>query len=189
MGWLGEKTRTSAIADVLTQKAEVIEIQLSPIFDKAVKRTMHSMTIEPDSERSIKLPKIKHFKVRHDLETKMLGLINEERAKQNLPPLQADSAMAAVAREHSEDMFTRGYFSHISPEGQTPDERIREHHIGFIVAGENLALAQTLSIAHTGLMNSPGHRANILQRSFGRVGIGIIDGGIYGLMITQEFRN
>lgn len=51
------------------------------------------------------------------------------------------------------------------------------------------ALAPTLSQAHTGLMNSPGHRANILNNGFGRVGIGILDAGIYGLMITQNFRN
>jgi uncharacterized protein YkwD len=62
-------------------------------------------------------------------------------------------------------------------------------HIRFINAGENLALAQTLQIAHTNLMNSPGHRANILSPAFGRLGIGILDGGYYGIMISQEFRN
>ena len=53
----------------------------------------------------------------------------------------------------------------------------------------DLAHAATLSIAHSGLMNSPGHRANILRPEFGRVGIGIMDGGEYGLMITQNFRD
>ena len=52
-----------------------------------------------------------------------------------------------------------------------------------------LALARTLDMAHTGLMNSPGHRANILNPAFGRVGIGILDGGRHGLMVTQTFRN
>jgi uncharacterized protein YkwD len=56
-------------------------------------------------------------------------------------------------------------------------------------AGENLALAPTLTIAHEGLMNSPGHRANILQKKFGRVGIGVMEGGFHRLMITQNFRN
>jgi uncharacterized protein YkwD len=46
-----------------------------------------------------------------------------------------------------------------------------------------------LELAHINLMNSPGHRANILQPSFGRLGIGILDGGFYGLMISQEFRD
>ena len=103
--------------------------------------------------------------------------------------LKADPALTAVARQHSKDMFARGYFSHITPGGKDPFDRMREAGITFIAAGENLALAQTLTIAHNGLMNSPGHRANILSPQYGRVGIGIMDGGIYGLMISQEFRN
>ena len=59
--------------------------------------------------------------------------------------------------------------------------------IKFISAGENLAYAPTVEIAHQGLMNSPGHRENILRPSFGRVGIGVIDGGVYGKMFTQDF--
>ena len=54
-------------------------------------------------------------------------------------------------------------------------------------AGENLALAPTTEFAHEGLMNSPGHRANILNGQFRRVGIGVLDGGIYGKMFVQEF--
>jgi uncharacterized protein YkwD len=64
-----------------------------------------------------------------------------------------------------------------------------ESNVRFLTAGENLALAQTVTVAHTGLMNSPGHRANILRPQFGRVGIGIMDGGMRGLMVSQEFRN
>jgi uncharacterized protein YkwD len=66
---------------------------------------------------------------------------------------------------------------------------MKAHNINYIAAGENLALAQTVEIAHMGLMNSPGHRANILNPKFGRIGIGIMDGGIYGIMVTQNFRN
>ncbi len=68
-------------------------------------------------------------------------------------------------------------------------DRMREANVRFVDAGENLALAPTVQVAHRGLMNSPGHRANILYPQFGRVGIGIMDGGIRGLMISQEFRN
>jgi uncharacterized protein YkwD len=66
---------------------------------------------------------------------------------------------------------------------------MRAKKVKFLTAGENLSLARTLIMAHEGLMNSPGHRANILQPAFGRVGIGILDGGIYGIMVTQNFRN
>ena len=97
--------------------------------------------------------------------------------------------MTKLARAHSNDMFVRGYFAHNTPEGKNPFDRMKEARISYLAAGENLALAQTLEIAHTGLMNSPGHRANILNPAFGRLGIGIMDGGFYGLMISQEFRN
>jgi uncharacterized protein YkwD len=66
---------------------------------------------------------------------------------------------------------------------------MHQSNVQFLTAGENLALAPTLSVAHTGLMNSPGHRANILRAQFGRVGIGIIDGGMRGFMVSHEFRN
>ncbi|HEY0432465.1 MAG TPA: CAP domain-containing protein, partial [Chitinophagaceae bacterium] len=117
------------------------------------------------------------------------SLVNEERAKQGLRPLAPDPELTNVARAHSQDMFARGYFAHISPEGKSPFDRMDQAHVQYNTAGENLALAHSLTIAHNGLMNSPGHRANILNPAFGRVGIGILDGGFYGLMVSQEFRN
>ncbi|MBA4139905.1 MAG: hypothetical protein H0X70_05290, partial [Segetibacter sp.] len=149
-----------------------------------------SMTVEPTSEKSVKLPfTVTKYKVRPDLEARMLDLVNEERAKAGLKPLKPDPEIQVVARKHSADMFARGYFSHINPDGEDPFDRMRKGGIRFLAAGENLALAQTLTIAHNGLMNSPGHRANILQPAFGRLGIGILNSGIHGLMITQNFRN
>jgi uncharacterized protein YkwD len=184
------QARDSKIAGVLTAQVEKVEDKLAPVFDEAVKRTMSRLTVEPESKESIKLPyTVQNPKVREDLEVEMLVLVNEERAKEGLHALQPDSEIREVARAHSADMFRRGYFSHINPDGKDPFDRIKAAHVNFISAGENLALARTLRIAHTGLMNSPGHRANILRKSFGRVGIGIMDGGIYGIMVTQNFRN
>jgi uncharacterized protein YkwD len=119
----------------------------------------------------------------------MLGLVNQDRQAQGLQPLAPDPELTEVARRHSADMFARGYFAHETPDGLTPFDRMRAADVRFLIAGENLALAPTVSVAHTGLMNSPGHRANILRPQFGRVGIGIMDGGVRGLMVSQEFRN
>ena len=119
----------------------------------------------------------------------MLQMVNGERAKKGLQPLQADTALAMAARAHSQDMFARGYFSHYTPEGKSPAGRLHDDDIDFLTVGENLALATTLRIAHDGLMHSPGHRANILNPAFTKIGIGILDGGIHGLMISQEFKN
>ncbi len=186
---LSEEVRESRIATQLATEVEKIESRLSPALDN-VNRSISKLTIDPGSDKFIKLGfKIENPKPRPDLEAQMLELVNNERQKVGLKALKADPEIAKVARKHSKDMFSRGYFSHISPEGATPLDRIRKANINFLAAGENLALAQTLRLAHTGLMNSPSHKANILHKSFGRLGIGILDGGIYGIMVTQNFRN
>src|SRR5258705_2468365 len=118
-----------------------------------------------------------------------MHLDTRERFAAGPNPLTADPELTQVARRHSADMFARAYFAHDTPEGRDPFDRMREAGVRFSTAGENLALAPTVQIAHTGLMNSPGHRANILQKDFGRVALGIMDGGIRGIMVSQEFRN
>lgn len=180
----------SVIANNFAMQADWLDEKISPVFDKAVNQSINKLTVEPESDEIIKLPfKTENFKERPDLEARMLLLVNEERRKAGLQPLVADTAMQQVALAHSADMFKRGYFAHLTPEGRDPFDRMRAAHIRFYLAGENLALAQTLAIAHQSLMNSPGHRENILRTGFGRLGIGILDGGVYGIMISQEFRN
>jgi len=150
---------------------------------------MNSLTVTPSSGETVDLTFTYSKAVpRPSLEAAMLQMVNQERAKAGIKPLKADPELAIVARAHSDDMFKRGYFAHVNPEGKDPFDRMKDAHIRFLTAGENLALAQTLQIAHKNLMNSPGHRANIMNPAFGRLGIGILDGGFYGLMISQEFR-
>ncbi|HHX74021.1 MAG TPA: hypothetical protein GX699_03870 [Firmicutes bacterium] len=117
----------------------------------------------------------------------MLGLVNAERAKAGLAPLKVDMALVKLARLKSEDMIKNGYFAHQSPTYGSPFEMMKAAGITYRIAGENLAGAPTVERAHSGLMNSPGHRANILRPSFTHVGIGIVSGGPYGMMFTQMF--
>lgn len=187
---INHETRDSRWATELAMQSEWVNKKLAPVFDAAVRHTMNSLTVDPHANKKVPLGfTYDKAEVRPFLEMKMLELVNRERTKEGLPPVKADPEMTKVARAHSRDMFVRGYFAHDTPEGKTPFDRMRAAGIQFTAAGENLALAQTLEIAHTNLMNSPGHRANILHPSFGRLGIGILDGGFYGLMISQEFRN
>ena len=188
---LQESLRESRVANRLAVFTDDLETALAPIFQKAIEQTLtRRITINPGSEETYQLPyKVTEYRPRPDLEAGMLELINQERAMGGLSPLEADPEMREVAIKHSADMFSRGYFSHNTPEAKTPFDRMREEDVRFRTAGENLALAPTLQIAHTGLMNSPGPRANILRPQFGRVGIGILDGGRRGLMVTQNFRN
>ena len=187
---LSERTRDSALVNRLAVYAEQLEGELRPVFGDAIARTLNLLTIRPDSNERVELPfKVQNPRPRPDLEKQMLDLVNKERQANGLNPLAPDPELTEVARAHSADMFARGYFAHDTPEGLSPFDRMHAANVRFTTAGENLALAPTLMLAHTGLMNSPGHRANILRREFGRVGIGVMDGGMRGLMISQEFRN
>lgn len=184
-----QSTSESKIADKLSASIEKVETRFAPVLNN-VNRSISRVTVKPGVQKFVELNfKVKDPKIRPDLEAEMLKMVNSEREKIGLKALKADPELVPVARAHSTDMFARGYFSHISPEGATPFDRIKKENVSFLAAGENLALAQTLTIAHRGLMNSPGHKANILHKSFGRLGIGIMDGGVYGIMVTQVFRN
>lgn len=187
---LSGRTRDSAFVNRLAVYAEQLEGQLRPVFAEAIQRSLNLLTIRPDSNERVELPfKVENTRPRPDLEKQMLDLVNRERVAAGLKPLEADPELTEVARRHSADMFARGYFAHDTPEGLSPFDRMRAANVRFGTAGENLALAPTIPVAHTGLMNSPGHRANILRPEFGRLGIGVMDGGMRGLMVSQEFRN
>ena len=184
------RARESALVNRLAVYAQRLEAALHPVFAEAVAHTLNLLTVQPESHERVELPYTVSKSVpRPELETRMLDLVNEERAKAGLRPLALDPELTPVARSHSADMFARGYFAHDTPEGRDPFDRIRAAKVSFLTAGENLALAPTVMVAHNGLMNSPGHRRNILDPQFGRVGIGIMDGGMRGLMVTQNFRN
>ncbi len=182
--------RKSKLANSLAIQSSWIDEKLSPVFDEAINKSINKLTIHPKSNETVKLNfTVSNPIARSDLETQMLIMVNEERRKAGLPELKPEPDLTKVARTHSKDMFTRGYFSHYTLEGKSLADRLRAGGVGFLNAGENLALAPTIQLAHYNLMNSPGHRANILNRSFGRLGIGILDGGIRGLMVTQNFKN
>ena len=120
-------------------------------------------------------------------EAAMLDLLNSERTAVGLPRLDVDAELTAVARLHGIEMFNEGYFSHQSPNSGTPFDRLDSRGITYQVAGENLAFAPTVERAHDGLMDSDGHRANILEGGYRRVGIGVIVSDSHGMMFVQVF--
>jgi uncharacterized protein YkwD len=122
-------------------------------------------------------------------ETALFDLLNDERQQAGLSPLQWDERLRDVGRAHSLDMFQNSFFSHTSPTTGSPFDRLRRAEITYLAAGENLAYAPNPQIAHQGLMNSPGHRDNILRREFVRVGIGAQRSTLKGVMFTQVFAN
>lgn len=178
----------SEFASSMLDSAATVTSAAADIFGEPFHHAVGFFTIQTEEDEGVDLRfSVENPQIDEQAEVEMLRLLNEERVKEGLPELIMDETLREVARKHSIDMFRRGYFSHIDPEGVSPFDRIREGGISFIAAGENLALAQTVSIAHKGLMNSPGHRANILHTQFGKVGIGAVSGGRYGIMFTQNF--
>ena len=120
-------------------------------------------------------------------EKKMLELVNAERQKAGLSPLKIDMRLVDVSRKKSKDMIDKNYFSHTSPTYGSPFDMLKRSGITYRAAGENLAGASDVERAHINLMNSPGHRRNILNPNFTHIGIGIVNGGPYGKMYTQTF--
>lgn len=117
----------------------------------------------------------------------MLGLVNAERARAGAPPLSMDPRLVEVARLKSQEMIRLNYFGHESPTYGTPFAMLQRFGISYRAAAENLAGNRSVAGAHQSLMGSPGHRRNLLNPAYTRVGIGIVPGGPYGLMITQIF--
>lgn len=180
----------SKLGSPLVAQTEFIERQLNKVFGGAVNETLTFLTVNPNpltGERVNLRFTQKETKVDAQAEREMLRLVNSEREKRGLTILSRSEELTLLARDYARDMFERGYFSHYNSEGLSPFDRIENAGISYSVAGENLALAPNVSLAYRGLMNSSGHRANILSPEFVKVGIGVVDGGIYGQMFVQEF--
>lgn len=180
--------QNSKLAYPILVKAYQLEAPLKNIFGGLANDTLTFLTIQPKSNEKLGLGfQTDKFIVDSRLEEQMVSLLNKERVKKGLPELSPDPQLKEVARFHSSDMFKKGYFSHYSPQGENVADRAKKLNVFFLVVGENLAYAPSLELAHQGLMNSDGHRANILSPEYRRIGIGIVDGEEYGLMFTQVF--
>ena len=151
------------------------------------------------------------------IRTTAMSLVNEARAEHGLPPLETSDELVQIATRHSEDMAARGYFAHDSPDGDTFSDRYREagficrRRTGWVIhqGAENLykgwassgltirnwkivtveiANAQSLAVeAVEGWMQSPGHRANILNDVWRHQGVGVATGYGDRVYVTQNF--
>jgi uncharacterized protein YkwD len=124
-------------------------------------------------------------------EQRLLASVNRDRAAAGLPVLLWDDAVAAVARSYSEEMRTTRVVAHISSTTGSAADRVRAAGIDTRIVLENVARAYGLNEAHQALMNSPGHRANLMSAAATHVGMGVAFGddssGRRELYITQVF--
>ena len=119
-------------------------------------------------------------------EQQMVDLVNQERAKAGVAALKVDTELSRVARIKSQDMKDNNYFSHTSPTYGSPFEMMKSFGIKYRAAGENLAKHGSVESAHVGLMNSEGHKKNILNTNFTHIGIGIVDNRYYTQMFISK---
>lgn len=136
---------------------------------------------QPPAETPGKVPGLSNA------EQRMVNLINQERQKAGLSALRANAELSRVARFKSADMIEQDYFSHQSSTYGSPFDMMKKFGIHYRAAAENIACNASVDAAHKALMNSPGHRANILNGTYTEVGIGIVEGGMCGQMYTQMF--
>jgi uncharacterized YkwD family protein len=110
-------------------------------------------------------------------EQRVVELTNVERAKNGLPALKADTALSKVAKAKSQDMYNKNYFSHTSPTYGSPFDMMKQFGISYRTAGENIAMGQrTPEEVVKAWMDSPGHRANILNNTYTHIGVGYVEG-------------
>jgi uncharacterized protein YkwD len=103
-----------------------------------------------------------------------LDRINALRRQAGAAPLRLNSALNAAAQGHARDMAVNNYFSHTSRDGRTAGDRITAAGYSWQTYGENIAWGySSWSTAITGWMNSPGHRANMLNPRFKEIGLGV----------------
>ncbi|KKR33669.1 MAG: hypothetical protein UT66_C0035G0002 [candidate division CPR2 bacterium GW2011_GWC1_39_9] len=187
-GLIKSKVLNSKIASRIVAQTSVYEQDVQKLFGRAIKDSLAYFMVKPKENERIELNfKTTAVTVDASSEDEMLKLVNGERTKRGIKPLSMENSLRFLARAHSRDMLAKGYFAHINPENKDPFDRMETAGINYEYAGENLALAPTVDLAHEGLMNSEGHKANILDPNFGKVGIGCIDAGPYGKMFSQEF--
>jgi len=121
--------------------------------------------------QKLTIPNIDDIKAQ---ENEVIRLVNAERAKNGLPALKANWELSRVARYKSQDMIDKNYFAHQSPTYGSPFDMMESFGIRFSAAGENIAKGQrTPAEVMNAWMNSPGHKSNILSRSYTEIGVGL----------------
>jgi uncharacterized YkwD family protein len=152
-------------------------------------------TKQTDTKQSVsqKKPASSHVLAANDttissVEREVVRLVNIERSKQGLPSLTLDNKLSEVAEKKSWDMKAHNYFSHQSPTYGSPFDMLKQAGISYRTAGENIAAGYpTAKAVVDGWMNSEGHRENILNPAFTKIGVGYVTGGSQNGYWTQLF--
>jgi len=183
--------RGSYLGNIILIRMQAVELSTRQVFGESIHETLNFLTLEED-EKNSSIPLHFHttsVSIDEESEREMFLMVNNERKKNNLTSLSASAPLIKLARAYGIDMLEKGYFSHYTPDGFSPFDRLTQLSIPYNNAAENLAYAPDVRLAFSGLIKSSPHKKNILDSSFHKIGIGVIDAGIYGKMFVQEFTN
>lgn len=183
-----KEIRNSFFVKKASPAVDYLSVKIANVFGEDAKQAIRFLTLKPSSDERVDLGfKLSETTIDQTSEVEMLNLINAARKEAGLSELVMDEKLQTQARDYGREMFDEGFFSHNDLDGNTPFDRMAKAGIIYKVAGENLAIAENVTEANKGLMASPTHRENILTKEFGKVGIGVVDGGNYGKIFVQEF--
>ncbi len=175
--------------NIISQQMEGLKQEKTQIMGEEAKK--------PEEPRSAKNVAVKE-ETREDedrpkdaFEEKIFDLINRDRQKNGEEELKWSPELAESAKAKAKDMIEEDYFDHTSPEGESPWQEIKKTGYKFSYVGENLAFNYSSpEQTHQGLMNSEGHRENILSSDYTEVGISAIKGtidGEDGYVVVEHF--
>lgn len=174
-------------ADILTNIEDNLKSSTEGIYKAKQRAIAEAKAIERAKAQEIKAQSeatkaITSGANLNGLEAQMLNLINSIRAQHGLGQLTVIQSLTDIARTRCQDMVSRGYFSHYSPEGTTFFNIMRNNGISWSNAGENLGSSNPASYGTPNAfinawLGSPSHRDNMLRSHYRYIGVGIIDGG------------
>lgn len=180
-----------------TEKAPVVEkpvvTEKTPVVEKPVEQEKTPVAEKPATPATPVTPPVVEKPAKETNETtqvssviqQVVDLTNQERAKAGLKALQIDTKLTQSAQAKSQDMKNKNYFSHTSPTYGSPFDQMKSFGITYKSAAENIAMGQrSATEVVKAWMESPGHKANIMNPSYTHIGVGLSDSGYYW---TQQF--
>lgn len=118
----------------------------------------------------------------------VIANVNHHREDEEVAPLREDRTLDGIALVRADDMDVRGYFNHVDPEGRTAFvDLLKDDKYPFTAAAENIALSPTVAEAEEGLWLSTGHRENILDPRYRRIGVAVVHGENGKIYVVEIF--
>jgi uncharacterized protein YkwD len=192
---LSSQLESSAVARALTDPTGVPQRMFTQVSGDRVVQTLLSLQeavgarrVVGEEDDVVVIPAAAASDLERDdsAAAEVLDRLNRSRVDAGVDPLSSSPALIEVAAAYAAELYESGRFAHQSLQGGELGDRLAAAEVTYRIAGENLALAPGPAEVHDGLLNSAGHRANLLNREFHKVGIGVVDGPL-GLMTVQVF--